>query len=208
MWAKIRDKPKIKDKTGMKTNYITVLYRLHNQKKGDRHTKWLCLCNCGAFIELPTNNIVRSKGCKKCAFKNINVKHGKKGTRLYNIWQGMKQRCHNENVPNYKNYGARGIKICQEWLDDFMNFYDWAMNNNYQEGLTIDRIDNNNSYSPTNCRWADNITQQNNRRSNIYIVVNGEQMSLKAACQKYHKNYRHELRVYHSMPNDKYEFIC
>lgn len=210
MWVKIRDKPKIKDKSGLKTKHLTVLYRLHNYKKGDRHSQWLCVCDCGNFIELATNDINRSKGCKECAFKGINTKHGKKGTRIYNIWYGMKQRCSYKKDSSYQYYGGRGIVVCDKWLHNFQAFYDWAMKNGYQDNLTIDRIDVNGNYEPSNCRWADYKTQNNNRSNNIYINVNDERISLKRACEKYNKNYRHELRKYHEMSREAYErkFIC
>lgn len=210
MWIKIRDKPKIKDKTGLKTKYITVLYRLHNKKKGDRHAKWLCVCECGNFIEVSTNNINRSKGCKKCAFKDINVKHGKKYTRLYHIWNNIKQRCYNKNDKGYSNYGKRGIKVHDEWYNDFMAFYNWSMDNGYNDNLTIDRIDVNGNYEPDNCRWADYTTQNNNRRNNIYITINNKRMTLKQACRKYNKNYSHEYKKLQRMSKKEYEteFIC
>lgn len=205
MW--IRDKPRIKDKRGYKTEYITVLHRLHNYKKGDRHTHWLCVCKCGNLIELSTNIINKSKGCKTCAFEGINVKHGKRKTRLYRIYQGMKERCYKTYCKNYENYGGRGISVCDAWLTNFDVFYKWAMSHGYANNLTIDRIDVNGNYEPNNCRWVDCKTQQNNRTNNIYILVNGEKLTMKQACEKYNKNYTNELRRYHRMSNE-YEFIC
>ena len=86
----------------------------------------------------------------------------------------MKKRCYNEPTDNYYLYGGRGIEICPEWKEDFQTFYDWAINNGYDETLTIDRIDSNDMYSPENCRWSDNTEQQRNKRNNRLITFNGE----------------------------------
>jgi len=99
--------------------------------------------------------------------------------RLYGIWYTMKTRCYKEKCINYKNYGGRGITVCNEWQSDFENFYNWALENGYVEGLSIDRIDNNKGYSPENCRWATRIEQANNQRSNHLITYNGKTQTLK-----------------------------
>lgn len=105
-------------------------------------------------------------------------KHGMRNTRLYRIYNNMKQRCYNENSPDHKNYGARGITICDEWLNDFMNFYNWSINNGYKEGLTIDRINNNGNYEPSNCRWVDRKTQNRNNRRCIYLNYKGKTQTM------------------------------
>lgn len=97
------------------------------------------------------------------------IHHGMKGTKLYNTWKSMKRRCYNSNYKYYKDYGARGITICDEWLHHFKPFFDWAMDNGYKEGLSIDRIDNNKGYSHDNCRWVDQSTQNENTRRSIRL---------------------------------------
>ena len=99
-------------------------------------------------------------------------KHGQYGTRLYRTWANMKQRCLNPSRPDYKHYGARGIKVCDEWME-FKNFADWAMQHGYSDNLTLDRIDVNQGYNPSNCRWVNLKVQENNRSNNILIAFNG-----------------------------------
>ncbi|MBE7084268.1 MAG: hypothetical protein E7373_06695 [Clostridiales bacterium] len=94
-------------------------------------------------------------------------------SRLYNIWSKLKSRCLNMSFKFYKNYGGRGIKVCDEWLNNPQSFYDWAIANGYNSNLTIDRIDFNGNYEPSNCRWVDMKTQSNNRRNNHIITLNG-----------------------------------
>lgn len=101
--------------------------------------------------------------------------HGKQGTRLYRIWQGMKNRCYNKNDKRYQDWGGRGIAVCSEWKDKFMVFYNWAVSNGYDDNLTIDRIDNNKGYEPSNCRWITNKENSNNTRRNIYLTYNKTQ---------------------------------
>lgn len=105
-------------------------------------------------------------------------RHGLANTKLYKSWQRMKVRCYNKNYSHYKDYGGRGIVVCDEWLHDVVSFYNWAIDNGYQEGLTLDRIDVNGNYEPGNCRWITNDEQQNNRRNNIKITYNGKTQTI------------------------------
>lgn len=118
-----------------------------------------------------------------------NFKHNKTNTKIYHCYNHIKQRCYNPKDKRYKDYGGRGITMCDEWLNDFMTFYDWSMNNGYYEGLTIDRIDNNKCYSPYNCRWVDMKTQSRNRRSNVNYTINGDTHCLKDWCKILNLNY-------------------
>ncbi len=106
------------------------------------------------------------------------VKHGLRYTRIYRIWLNMKNRCNNPNTWAYEFYGARGIRVCQEWSDDVTEFYEWSITHGYEDGLTIDRIDSNGDYTPENCRWSDRKEQGVNKRSTKWITWNGETHTL------------------------------
>lgn len=107
--------------------------------------------------------------------------HGGKHEPLYRIWCAMKQRCLNPNNKRYASYGGRGIAICSEWLNDYSAFREWAVANGYEndKDLSIDRIDNDGNYEPSNCRWADKITQANNKSNNIVITYEGKTQTLR-----------------------------
>lgn len=100
-------------------------------------------------------------------------KHGKSKEKIYSVWHGMIARCEKEYCKEYKNYGARGISVCDEWHDS-KKFIDWSLNNGYEVGLSIDRIDTNGNYEPNNCRWVDMVTQQNNTRRNRKVTIGNE----------------------------------
>ena len=106
----------------------------------------------------------------KTGSNNPNYKDGRKGSRLYRIYNNMKNRCYNEHSNSYKNYGGRGITVCDEWLNDFKAFYDWAITHGYRDDLTIDRKDNDKGYSPDNCRWATALEQRLNQRPRKRVV--------------------------------------
>lgn len=111
------------------------------------------------------------------------LNHHKSNTRLFHIWCGVKQRCYYHKHKQYKDYGGRGIAVCDEWLRDFMNFYNWAITNGYRENLTIDRIDNNGNYEPNNCRWVTIKQQQRNKSTCRNITINGETHCLMEWCE-------------------------
>lgn len=171
---------KFVDLTGNRFGRLTVIERVENSK--DNRTQWLCVCDCGNKKYIIGKNLregkTKSCGCLlKEKAKIINKKHGMRYTRLNNIWNSMKQRCNNSNDKNFNYYGGRGIKVCKEWLDKengMINFYNWAMVNGYKENLTIDRIDVNGDYEPSNCRWVTQKVQSNNTRANHYITYNNE----------------------------------
>lgn len=126
----------------------------------------------------------------KCNFCDRPVRvpttpHELRGTKIYTTFTSMLQRVYDKNKDNYKWYGGRGIKVCNEWYNDFMAFYRWSMENGYKEGLTIDRIDTDGDYCPDNCRWVTRAEQASNRRSNIIVEYNGETMTLMQLIKKY-----------------------
>lgn len=106
------------------------------------------------------------------------VKHGMYKTRIYSIWRNMRQRCNNPNASKYHLYGGKGIQVCSEWQTDFMNFYEWAMDNGYSDELTLDRINGNKDYCPKNCRWATYKQQNNNTTQNHLLTFKGETHSI------------------------------
>ena len=109
--------------------------------------------------------------------------------RLYRIWSEMKRRCENSDRPNYRNYGGRGIKVCQEWKNSFETFKEWALNNGYSDELSIDRIDNAGNYEPSNCHWVTVKAQANNKRSNNLIAYKGEKHTLAQWCEIFGLDY-------------------
>jgi len=169
------------DLTGKIFGKLTVLGYSHS----NRHAYWKCRCECGKETTVQSSHLisgaVKTCGCSrqengKKAIKfahKANTKHGMFGTRLYVIWCSMKQRCENQHSTGYKKYGGRGIKVCAEW-HDFKVFQDWSTKNGYNDELTIDRIDVNGNYEPSNCRWATTEEQANNKRTTIRIEYNGE----------------------------------
>lgn len=135
----------------------------------------LCQCDCGTLKEVRYDGIKcgssKSCGCARGTHKMTS-------SRLYNIWHKMKERCYNKNHVHYKNYGGRGITVCEEWKNDFISFYKWSMDNGYSENLTLDRVNGNSNYSPENCRWTTPLEQQNNTRNNRILTVNGRSQSI------------------------------
>lgn len=141
-------------------------------------TTFYCKCDCGNYSNVTINSLKRentlSCGCGRIG----RITHGLKKHPLSAIWNGMKQRCNNVNSPNYKNYGARGIMVCDEWKYDLVTFYNWCISAGWRSGLEIDRIDNEGNYTPENCRIVTRSVNCNNTRRTIMLEYNGIKMAL------------------------------
>lgn len=168
------------DLTGQTFGRWKVIKRGPNNKSN--HVMWLCECQCGKKTQkLIAGGDLRSGKTKSCGCYNSQVAserktHGLSNTRLYHIWHDMKRRTLNPNCVSYNKYGGRGIKICEEWLK-LDNFIKWALENGYEDNLTIDRIDVNGDYCPENCRWATAVEQSNNKRNNNFLEYNGKKLT-------------------------------
>ena len=173
------------DITGQKFGRLTAIkYVDYTDNNG---SKWLFRCECGNDIITNSSAVrkgrTKSCGCLNQELRKSRAKHGQIGKPMYTAWVHMRQRCNNPKCKEYRNYGARGIKVCEEW-SEFINFYNWSMENGYEEGLTIDRINNEGDYTPDNCRWVTMLVQENNKRNNHYIIYDGERMTLSQCAKK------------------------
>ena len=141
---------------------------------------WLCKCDCGNEINVPASSL-KTGNTKSCGCYRVDIackrftKHGMKHTPIYTVWCLMIQRCTDPNATNYKNYGGRGITVCEEWKD-FSKFYEDM--GDIPPGMTLDRKDNDGNYCKENCRWASYLTQENNKRNNIVITFHGQTKTL------------------------------
>lgn len=183
---------------GQRFNRLTII----EQYGEGRTSKCLCKCDCGGekittYSNLSTNNTM-SCGClhremliernKKTG--KWNGASGNEDTKsLYSVWSAMRIRCTNESSWAYKWYGAKGVKVCEDWSEDFSNFSDWAFDNGYAIGLTIDRVDSNGNYEPSNCRWVTMKIQANNKSNNKLLEYKGEVKTLAQWCEELKLNY-------------------
>ena len=160
----VKHAPNFKDLTGERFGMLTVIEYAGKDK--NRHAMWKCKCDCGE-IKTISSTALRDHKQESCGCStNKFVIHGEYKTRLHRIWMHMKDRCYNKNNEKYKHYGGRGISVCEQWRNSYVEFSEWAKANGYADDLTIDRIDTNGNYEPNNCRWVDYTTQNNNKRNN------------------------------------------
>lgn len=185
--------PKFQDLSGQRFGRLTVIERAPDRVSptGHHYTRWKCICDCGKQTVTDANTL-KSGGAKSCGCLSTEMAkarmtnkfstHNGTNERLFKVWCEIKCRCYNKNKKNYYLYGGRGIKMCDEWRKDYSAFRDWALANGYDKEAvrgkcTIDRVDVNKDYEPSNCRWVDAKTQGNNRRDNKYITYNGETLT-------------------------------
>ena len=175
---------RVEVKKGERYGRLTIIREV--EPAGSSHKRvrrFLCRCDCGNEIicRLPNlkSGTTKSCGCyRKFVSSNRRDCHHLQNTRIYRIWCGMKRRCYNKHNEHFDRYGGRGIIVCDEWKTDFMNFYDWAMSNGYDDKLSIDRINNEGNYEPSNCRWANQKQQILNSTAAIKCSLGGNIVSL------------------------------
>ena len=168
------------DIIGKKFGRLTVVEFSHSKGYEKYYS---CRCDCGKTKTVLKGNLLNGKtkscGCyqKEMAIKANLLPENRR--KLHDIFRHMKSRCYDPKNNRYDRYGGRGIKICDEWLNDVESFCDWALLNGYKDGLTIDRIDVNSDYCPQNCRWVTQQEQSLNTTRNVYISYKGETKTLK-----------------------------
>lgn len=158
----------MQDLTGKKFNNLTVLGFSH--RKEEKYF-WKCKCDCGKETIVESyrlrKGLTKSCGCLRVT---SNTKHGTWDSKLYRIYYGMLARCYKPQDKYFKSYGGKGITVCKEWKENYINFKNWAMANNYKEGLSIDRIDSNKNYEPLNCRWV-TLKEQGRNKKNVKLIL-------------------------------------
>ncbi len=171
---------KAKDFTGLKIGRLTVVGFAGVQIRNSRSRRyWLCSCECGNTVEVEASNLIsrptQSCGCLRNELVAlVNLKHGEAmRTKENRAWYGMKARCYNPNETKYPQYGGRGIIVCERWLNSYEDFL-LDMGRAPSKGHTLDRIDVNGNYEPSNCRWATLKVQGNNKTTNVFLTFDGQ----------------------------------
>lgn len=180
------------DLTGKRFGRLTVLE--HDYVDYNGISFWRCICDCGNETVVRStslkNGMTKSCGCyRRDQSIQRSTKHGLCDHPLYIVWTDMKRRCHNENEPCWYRYGGRGITVCDEWINDFKTFYNWAIEHGWESGSTLDRRDNDEGYNPYNCRFVDEVTQANNRSSNRLIKYSNETNTIAEWATIFNINY-------------------
>lgn len=171
--------------TGKRFERLVVLKQINDYIKpnGKHESNWLCQCECGNIVEVLGYSL-KSGHTKSCGclheenLKTVAITHGDSYSKLYGVYTSIIDRCYNPNNKRFKDYGGRGIIVCDEWKDSYLNFKTWAIFSGYKEGLSIDRENNDLGYNPSNCRWVTRIVQQNNMRRNHIVEYNGQSKTI------------------------------
>lgn len=171
------------DITNQKYNKLLAVRFIERDKHGN--AIWECLCDCGntSFVRLGALRAGQIKQCFKCS-SNEKVKYNIKNDRIKSIYSDIKRRCYDESRKAFHRYGGRGIKMCDEWLKNPASFEKWSLENEYSDDLSIDRIDNDGDYEPSNCRWVDVYVQANNRSDNNVIEYQGDSLTVSQWARK------------------------
>jgi len=201
--------PKIIDLTGQKYQRLTVIKFVELSKYG---AIWECKCDCGNIKNVKSGDLrsgnTNSCGCyMKDRIKETNIKHGASKNNVmsgaYRSWRSMKERCYVKSCIEYERYGGRGIEVCERWRNSFENFLEDM--GERPEGYSIERKDFNGNYEPSNCCWIPFNHQARNKRTTVWVILNGEKMIQKDAAKLLNKNPTtiYEWRKYpHRIPKD------
>ena len=195
--GRLYSEKKMHNLTGLQFGKLTVLGRLPHEPH--KPLRWECQCDCGNIVYIKTANIYKQRSCgcagretRKKNFLDKAERFGSSKDRLYRVWLGMRYRCFYQKDKYYMDYGGRGITICDEWLgpEGYTNFRLWAYQNGYDDTAsfqqcTLDRIDVNGNYEPTNCRWVDIKSQANNKRNTPYYTIGDITKSLSEWCDTF-----------------------
>lgn len=179
------------DLTGMRFGRLEVVSRAENCNDGA--VRWNCVCDCGNTRIVSGSNLKKghttSCGCLRREKAHEKADHRMSRTRLYSIWRDMKTRCYNVNAPNYKNYGGKGIRVCDEWLEP-TKFFDWALESGYSDELTLERVSLDGNYEPRNCKWITLSEQQRNKTTSRLVEINGQSRCLEEWCEIFNMPYK------------------
>lgn len=194
---------------------LTVIKPL-GQINGDNHYQSKVKCSCGnEFVVRDTFLICGKRTCCPDCSNLKKQTHGLSDTPIFYVWQGIRDRCNNPNNKQYKNYGGRGIRVCDEWMNSSDSFIEWAIQNGYEEGLQLDRIDNDGNYEPSNCRFVTQLENARNKQNTIYIHYEGELLTIGEVAersglrenliyQRIHKFHWSEYDATHVIPDSHY----
>ena len=178
----------MKDLSGQRFGRLVVIEKTEERNRGS--VVWRCLCDCGKECLISSASLKKGRNSCGCLRKEIlsrkikeqkpRLTHGMKHTKDYYRWSSMKDRCHNPNCKGFKDYGGRGIKVCDEWYQDFQSYYDYVSKLPHygEEGYSLDRIDNDGNYEPGNVRWATRRNQNLNRRDSIRYEIKGQKLNV------------------------------